>query len=123
MIPLLEKDWANPLEFTHSRGHLTGKHSPIVVRLRRMARRPDRAVDVCAWEFRTFANEAFRATWRPRCRSIAHISLGYTTEPLAWFDWIVLMMSAPSNPPGGSSTVTMWSFCIWIGLLPGSTAG
>ena len=32
-IPFLEKDKANPLEFTHSRGHLPGKHSPIVVRL------------------------------------------------------------------------------------------
>ena len=103
-----------PLEFTHSRGHLPGNHSPIVACLRRMARRPDRAVDVfascCAWEFRKFANEAVRAIWRPRCPSIAHISLGYTTEPLAWFDWTVLMMSPPSNPPGGSSTAILWRF-------------
>jgi hypothetical protein len=28
-IPPLEKDKANPLEFTHSRGHLPGNHSPI----------------------------------------------------------------------------------------------
>ena len=77
-------------------------------------RRPDRAVDVCApscaWEFRKFANGVLRATWRPRCRSTVHISLGYTTEPLAWFNWIALTMSPPSNPPGGSSTATMWSF-------------
>jgi len=31
-IPLLEKDKANPLEFTHSRGYLPGKHSPTVAR-------------------------------------------------------------------------------------------
>jgi len=48
--------------------------------------------------------------------SIVHISLGYTTEPLAWFNWIVLMMSPPSNPPDGSSTPTTWSFGRRIGL-------
>jgi hypothetical protein len=32
-IPLLENDKAKPLEFTQARGHLPGKHSPIVVRL------------------------------------------------------------------------------------------
>ena len=54
---------------------------------RRTARRPDRAVDLLAssgaWRFCKFANEAFRATWRPRCRSIVHIWLGYTTDPSA----------------------------------------
>jgi len=119
-IPLLENDKAGPLEFICSNVHLPGKHSPAVVRLRRTARRPDRAVGLfapsCAWGFCKFANEAFRAGWRLRCRSIVHISLGYTTDPLAWFNWIVLMMSPPSNPPGGSSTVTMWSFGRRIGL-------
>lgn len=47
------------------------------------------------------------ATWRLRCRSIVHISLGYMTDPLEWFKWIVLMMTLPSNPPSGSSTATM----------------
>ena len=88
--------------------------------LRRTARRPDCGFDVfassCAWDFRQFALKAFRAAWRPRCRSIVHISLGYMTEPLAWFNWIVLMMSPPSNPPGGSSTGTTWSFGKRIGL-------
>ena len=86
-MPLLEKDNALPLEFIRSPVHVLGKHS-----------------------------EAFRATWRLRCRSIVHISWGYTTDPLAWFNWIVLMMSPPLNPPGGSPTVTMWSFGRWIGL-------
>jgi hypothetical protein len=31
-IPLLENNKANPLEFTHARDHLPGKHSPIVAR-------------------------------------------------------------------------------------------
>jgi len=119
-IPFLEKDKAVPLEFIRSPVHLLGKHSPTVARFRRTARRPDRAVgwfaSSGAWRFCKFANEAFRATWRLRCRSIVHISLGYTTDPLAWFNSIVLMMSPPSNPPGGSSTVTMWSFGRWIGL-------
>jgi hypothetical protein len=57
-----------------------------------------------------------RATWRPRCRSIVHISLGYTTDPLESFRWIVLMMTLPSNPPRVSSTATMWSFGRWTGL-------
>jgi hypothetical protein len=120
LIPLLEKDKAVPLEFKRSPVHPLGKHSPTVARFRRTARRPDRAVGLfaspCAWGFCKFANEAFRATWRLRCRSIVHISLGYMTEPLAWFNWIVLMMGPPSNPPGGSSTATMWSFGRWIGL-------
>jgi hypothetical protein len=32
-IPLLEKDKANPLESLHAHCHLSGKHSPIMVRL------------------------------------------------------------------------------------------
>jgi hypothetical protein len=31
-IPPLQKSKANPLEFTHSRGHLPGKYSPTVAR-------------------------------------------------------------------------------------------
>src|ERR1700722_11126541 len=87
----------------------------------------DGAVDLLesshARNFCEFANEAVRATWRPRCRSIVDILLDYTTGPLAWCNWIVWMTSPPSNPPRGSSTITMWSYGSWIGLWPGSAPG
>jgi hypothetical protein len=34
-----------------------------------------------------------------RCRSIVHISSGYTTDPLEWFRRIVSTITPPSNPP------------------------
>ena len=73
-----------------------------------------------AGNFCEFANGAVRASWRPKCRSIVDILLDCTTGPLVWFNWIVWTTSPPSNPPRGSSTITMWSYGSWIGLWPGS---
>jgi hypothetical protein len=91
-----------------------------VARFRRTDPCADGAVDLFtsfhAGNFCEFANGAVRATWRPRCRSIVDILLDCTTGPLAWFNWIVWTTSPPSNPPRGSSTITMWSCGRWIGL-------
>src|SRR5450631_3211393 len=61
-IPLLEKNHAAPLEFIRSPVHLLGKHSPTEARLRRTARRPDRAVDLLAsfGGFEDFVNSPMR---------------------------------------------------------------